>query len=192
MDSRRTRITIEIALSVALATALGMFTVWKMPQGGSVSLGMLPLIVFAFRRGLGPGLVAGALYGIVSLFVDPYPPVHWVQPILDYPVAYLLVGVSGLVSSSLTRALDTGRALTAGALMSGGVLLAALGRYAAHFASGVVFFGEFAPEGQPVWLYSALYNFYVPVSAAAALVAAIAIVPLLHRVVPVDGGRPER
>ena len=189
MDSRRTRIMIEIALSVALATVLSMFTVWKMPQGGSVSLGMLPLFVIAFRRGLGPGLVTGVLYGVVDLFIDPYPPVHWVQPILDYPVAYFLVGFAGIVKAPLVRSLDAARTLTAGLLMAGGVLVGSLGRYAAHFASGIVFFGEYAPEGQPVWLYSALYNLYVPVSAAASLVAILAVIPLLHRVMPTDTGR---
>ena len=32
----------------------------------------------------------------------------------------------------------------------------------AHFTSGVVFFATYAPEGTPVWIYSALYNaFYL-------------------------------
>jgi thiamine transporter len=185
MDRRRIRITIEIALTIALATVLSMFTVWRMPYGGSVSLGMLPLIVFAFRRGLGPGLAAGALYGIIDLLVDPYI-VHWVQPILDYPVAYLFVGLAGVVRPALDRAFDQGMTVRAGLLMAAGVALAAAGRYAAHFASGIIFFSEFAPPEQPVWLYSAIYNLYVPASAAASLVAALVIVPLLARVAPVS------
>lgn len=38
-----------------------------MPQGGAVSLEMIPLLVFAYRRGAGPGLFAGAVYGILFL-----------------------------------------------------------------------------------------------------------------------------
>lgn len=186
MDRRRIRISIEIALTIALATVLSMFTVLKMPYGGSVSLGMLPLIVIALRRGLGPGLAAGALYGVVDLMIDPYI-VHWVQPILDYPVAYAMVGLAGIVRAPLARAMDSGAALSAGVIMAGGVAIAAIGRYAAHFVSGMVFFSEHAPEGQAVWLYSALYNLYVPASAAASLAAAWVLVPLLARVVP-----PER
>jgi energy-coupled thiamine transporter ThiT len=91
MRERRTRLLLEIALTIALATVLSMLTIWRMPQGGSVSLGMLPLFVLAFRRGLVPGLVAGALYGLVDLMVNPYV-VHWAQLILDYPLAYLLGG----------------------------------------------------------------------------------------------------
>ncbi len=186
MSSRRTRITVEIALTIALAVVLSMFTLLKMPQGGSVSLGMLPLFVLALRRGLGPGLVAGGLYGLVDLLVDPYPPVHWVQPLLDYPIAYLLVGLAGVATPVLARALDAKAAVRTALAIAGGILVGATGRYLAHFVSGMVFFGEYAPEGQPVWLYSAIYNLYVPVSAAAALAAAVVLIPTLHRVAPVQ------
>lgn len=184
MRERRTRLLLEIALTIALAAVLGMITIWRMPQGGSVSLGMLPLFVLAFRRGLLPGLVAGGLYGLVDLIVNPYPPVHWVQPVLDYPVAYLAVGVAGVVSVPLARTLDAGTRRDATVLMLAGISVGAAGRYLAHWLSGVVFFGEYAPAGQPVWLYSALYNLYVPVSAAACFLAALVVVPALHRIVP--------
>ncbi len=183
MDSRRTRVLIEIALSVALAAVLAMITVWRMPQGGSVSLNMLPLFIIALRRGTGAGLAAGALYGAVDFLVNPYI-VHWIQPILDYPVAYGLVGLSGVVSRPLKAALSQAAYGASVAWAAAGIALGGLGRYIAHFASGVVFFGSFAPEGQPVWLYSALYNTYVPVSAAAALAAAIVILPVLERAMP--------
>jgi thiamine transporter len=184
MRERRTRLLLEIALTIALAAVLSMFTVWRMPQGGSVSLGMLPLFVLAFRRGLLPGLVAGGLYGLVDLMVDPYPPVHWIQPILDYPVAYLLVGLSGVVASVLAPVLRARARRRAALLMAAGITIGAAGRYVAHFISGMVFFGEFAPAGQPVWLYSALYNLYVPVSAAVCFAAAIVVVPALAGILP--------
>lgn len=184
MKDRRTRLLLEIALTVALAAVLSMYALWRMPQGGTVSLGMLPLFVLALRSGLGPGLVAGGLYGIVDMLIDPFPPVHWVQPILDYPVAYLLVGLAGAVSGSLARALSGNARYRAIAYIAAGIALGALGRYLAHWTSGVIFFGEYAPPGQPVWLYSALYNLYVPVSAAGCLAAALAIVPALDRIVP--------
>lgn len=185
MKELRTRLLLEIALTIALAAVLSMFTVWRMPQGGSVSLGMLPLFVLAFRRGLLPGLVAGGLYGLVDLMVDPYPPVHWVQPILDYPVAYLLVGLAGVVSAALIPALRDRASRRIAFLMAAGITLGATGRYVAHFVSGMVFFGEFAPAGQPIWLYSALYNLYVPVSAVACFAAAAVVVPALAGILPV-------
>jgi thiamine transporter len=64
------------------------------------------------------------------------------------------------------------------------VLIAAAGRYGSHLVSGAVFFGEYAPDGQPVWVYSALYNLYVPVSAALAFVGASAVLPVLSKAAP--------
>ena len=186
MKERRTRILLEIALTIALAAVLSMITIWRMPQGGSISLGMLPLFVLAFRRGLAPGLVAGGLYGLVDLMVDPYPPVHWIQPILDYPVAYVLVGLAGVVSVALTSALQARRSRRVAFLLALGITVGSAGRYLAHFVSGMVFFGEFAPAGQPIWLYSALYNLYVPVSAVACFAAAAVVVPALAGILPVS------
>ena len=42
MHESRTRVVVEIALTVALAAVLRRFAVWQMPFGGSVSLEMLP------------------------------------------------------------------------------------------------------------------------------------------------------
>lgn len=75
-SSDRTALIVEIALSVALCVVLAMVRVWRMPQAGSVSLAMVPLFVLALRRGPAVGVVAGALYGVVDFFVDPYPPIH--------------------------------------------------------------------------------------------------------------------
>jgi len=59
-------------------------------------------------------------------------------------------------------------------------------RFGAHFVSGIVFFGAYAPAGQPVALYSLIYNAtYMGPSAALCLVAALFVLPVLERAVPV-------
>ena len=188
MNERRTQLLVEIALSIALAAVLSMFTLWRMPQGGSVSLSMLPLFVLALRRGVGPGLAAGAIYGFVDLLVNPYV-VHWAQLLLDYPVAYLFVGIAGISSRPLASALGRRSAAGTSAAIALGVLLGAIGRYAAHVASGVIFFSEFAPAGQPVFLSSLLYTLSAPLSALAAFAAGLVLVPALARIVPPQTGR---
>ena len=42
-----------------------------MPQGGSVSLEMLPILYLSLRRGGAMGMVGGAVYGFVQLVTDP-------------------------------------------------------------------------------------------------------------------------
>ncbi len=180
----RTTILVEAALSVALAAVLGQLKLWEMPQGGSVSLGMLPLLVFALRRGAPWGLAAGAVYGMLSLLLEPYV-VHPVQLVLDYPAPYALLGLAGLASPAYRRAASAGRAAVAMGVASAGIALGATGRYVSHVVSGVVFFGEYAPEGQNVWIYSAVYNTYVPLAALACAAAAVALLPALQRVRPV-------
>lgn len=186
MKGSRTQLLVEIALTIALAAVLDSLRLWRMPQGGSISLTMLPLLILAFRRGLFPGLVAGALYGVIDAMVSPSPFVHWVQPLLDYPVAYMMVGLAGVMARPLSRALTQQRTLRAAAIMTAGVAIAAGSRFVVHWLSGFVFFGQYAPEGQPAWLYSALYNLYIPASAVGCLVAVLVLVPALARVLPED------
>ena len=82
---RDTRVLTEAALAVALSFVLGFVVLFKMPYGGSVSLEMIPLILLALRQGWKVGVVAGAVYGLLDLAIDPYV-VHPVQFILDYPL----------------------------------------------------------------------------------------------------------
>lgn len=184
MRNERVRILVEIALTIALAAVLNWLKIWRMPNAGTVSFVMLPIVVLALRRGLVVGLLTGALYGVVDFFVDPYPPVTWIQPLLDYSVAYALVGFAGVLSPLWHRAHSAGnKAAAAGAIVAA-CLVGAAGRYVAHVISGVVFFAEYAPKGQPVLVYSALYNLYVPISAVLAAVAALVLLPALERAVP--------
>ena len=55
------------ALSIALAFVLSYIKIWRMPNSGSVTLAsMLPLMLFAASYGVGPGLLAGAAYGMLQ------------------------------------------------------------------------------------------------------------------------------
>jgi thiamine transporter len=179
-----------VGLTIALAAVLHAFALWQMPQGGSVSLSMLPLFVLALVRGPVIGVVGGALFGIVDFIMEPYV-FHWAQVLLDYPVAFGLCGLAGVVTVALATRLDAGgRSGTVWALIVAGVAVGAVGRYAAHVLSGVVFFASYAQElGQaPVW-YSLAYNSFVLVSAVACAPIAALIVPRLWPFVKVEVSR---
>jgi len=132
----------EIAIFVALATALSFITFIVFPQGGSVTAGsMVPILWLALRRGPKIGLFTGAVYGLVQLAVMPqiyYP----VQVLLDYPLAFGCLGLAGFFQK---------RALI-------GVVVGVTGRFIMHLVSGAFFFAAFAPVGMNPWVYSALYN----------------------------------
>jgi thiamine transporter len=182
MRSARVRVLVEIALTIALAAVLNTLRIWRMPNAGTVSLVMLPIIVLGLRRGLRIALAAGALYGLVDFFVDPFPPLHWAQFVLDYPVAYAAVGLAGVFALAWHSACDRGQVTRAlWRVVLPAAIIASAARYGVHVLSGYIFFGEYAPPGQPVLVYSLLYNLYVPISGALCFIAALLVMPALER-----------
>lgn len=84
------------ALSIALSFVLSYVKLFRMPQGGSVTLAsMLPLMLFSAAYGVGPGLLAGASYGLLQYLQGGYF-AHPIQFLLDYPLAFALIGLAGL------------------------------------------------------------------------------------------------
>ncbi|MCX7719752.1 MAG: energy-coupled thiamine transporter ThiT [Dictyoglomus thermophilum] len=98
MQKRSIRMLTEGALSIALSLLLWYLRIGAMPQGGSISLQMLPLFVFALRWGAIPGILVGLTYGVIHSLQDMYV-VHWLQYLLDYPIAFGLIGLSGVVKN---------------------------------------------------------------------------------------------
>ncbi len=98
MQRKSIRMLTEGALSMALSLLLWYLRIGAMPQGGSISLQMLPLFVFALRWGFIPGLLVGVTYGLIHSLQDMYV-VHWLQYLLDYPIAFGLIGLSGIVKN---------------------------------------------------------------------------------------------
>lgn len=124
-----------------MSVALSFIKLFSMPQGGSVSLAALPLLIFALRRGAGPGFTAGFVTGVLRLFLGAYI-IHPAQALLDYPLAYAALGFAGFFPHKKYF----------------GVVCALLLNMAAAVLSGVVFFSSYAPQGTNVWLYSTVYN----------------------------------
>jgi len=167
-------------------------SLWKITlpwnfAGGSVSLVMLPLFVLSLRRGVLAGVCAGAMFGVFEYFREPFF-VHPAQVLLDYPLAFAACGIAGLGRASVQSLLHNGTPAKAGLATVPWVIAGGAGRFAFAFFSGIIFFGANAPEGQPVWIYSAVYNasYVVPSLVACALLTAV-LVPALERAVPSGG-----
>ena len=169
---RDPRVLTEAALAVALAFVLGLIKVFEMPFGGSISLEMVPLILLAVRQGPWVGIAAGAVYGLLDLITPPVFAVHPVQVLLDYPLAFGVLGLAGFF-----------RPTVRGAIL--GAVVAVLARFLCHFVSGVVFFASYAPEGWNPFVYSAAYNlaYLIP-----SLIIALVVVVVLLRAL--EGAQP--
>ena len=162
----------EIAVAVALAAVLGQLRLFMMPQGGSVSLELLPLIFVAVRRGVVPGLVAGLLYGALQLGLPGAFVLHPAQALLDYPLAFMALALAGFVRVGRL----TGRSGALRLLLA--VAVAVAGRFVFHFLSGLVFFAEYAPHWEAPWLYAITYNLLYLVPEAA--LSVVLLWPLLR------------
>ena len=137
-----TKIIAEIVVFVSLATALSYIKVFSLPQGGSVTAAsMVPIIWLALRRGPKVGLFAAAVYGLVQLVIGPYI-FHPAQVLLDYPIAFGMLGLAGFFQKRPFLGVNVG----------------IIGRFLAHFFSGIIFFADYAPEGMHPGIYSAVYN----------------------------------
>jgi thiamine transporter len=138
------KILSEAVVLVALAGALNFVKIYTLPQGGSITAGaMVPICLFALRRGVRWGVFAGVVFGfVVMLNPADFYVVNPIQLLLDYPLAF---GALGLAGAFRTHPIV-------------GVGGALFGRFVCHFISGVVFFSMFAPPGMSSFLYSAIYN----------------------------------
>ena len=66
-SSKTVRSLVESAMMVALATVLSIFKLIEMPYGGSVTIAsMLPMVILAYRNGIGWGLGSGLVYAAIQ------------------------------------------------------------------------------------------------------------------------------
>lgn len=151
---------IEVAIFTALALVLDLipflqFKIWA--QGGSISFAMIPIFIVAFRWGIKGGLISGFLWGILQVAVGAAYILYPLQGIIDYGFAFTALGVAGIFAKHIQEAIKEGKTRTYLFYITLGVFIGSMLRFIAHYFAGVVFF-ESAIEGQPVWLYSFVYN----------------------------------
>ena len=133
MEHSKTRMIAEAGVAIAIAQVLSFITLFHMPQGGSIkAASMVPLMIFAYRWGGTRGIWAGIVYGILHFLLGFKSSIHYLSIILDYLVAYGVIGVCGYFKDNMTG------------LVSG--------------SSGAVVFASYAPQGQNPWIYSMIYN----------------------------------
>ena len=163
---KATRALVEGALMVAAAEALGYIKLSHMPEGGSVSLMMLPIVLYALRWGTLNGLLAGCALGIIDFMLGGGIAIGWQSILGDYVIACTLIGLAGVGHKKGVPGVILGS------------IVGCLGRYAAVWVTGATLWGEYMYDiyGLPMtneWVYSALYNLPVLVSGVLTTVIAV-------------------
>lgn len=155
------------AISVAMSFALSYIRFLKLGQGGSITFAsLLPLIVYCCMFGTRRGIIVCVIYGVLQSIQDPFI-IHPMQFLLDYPLAFGLIGVSGIFMEKGVFKKNKVAAFIAGAV------LAVLLRYACHVCSGIFAFASYADVEKygSVIAYSFAYNSFALIDMLISIVA---------------------
>jgi len=138
-------VLIKTAVLLAVTFVLNNVTLFRMPQGGSITaFSMFTLFLVSYLFGPRQGILAGLAYGLIDLVLNPYI-IHPVQLFMDYPLGFGAIGIGGLLRNSKNG-------------MIKGYCIGALGRYLVVVLSGIIFWGMYAAEGFNAVSWSFFYN----------------------------------
>lgn len=145
----------ESAVMLGLATALSMVKLFDLPAGGSVTVfSMLPILIIAYRYGVGFGIGVGSLYGVIQMILGmntlSYATNAWAAVciiLFDYVVAFASLSMGGAFRKLKCQPLG----------FSVGMALGCAMRFICHFITGVTVWSAYA-EDMNVALYSLIYN----------------------------------
>lgn len=148
-----TKVMAEIALMAALAFVLDLLqsAICKFmpfwPNGGSVGIAMIPIIILAYRRGTLCGLLGGFIVGLMDMLdgvsISPMADVAWkaiLSAALDYVLCWTLVGFAGVFSKKIKNSKTKNEIMIWGGT---GALLAGFLKFLSNFLSGLFMWPSF-------------------------------------------------
>lgn len=178
MRNSKVKMLTECAVMIALAFALSFAKVYQMPLGGSVTIAsMLPVMLIGLKYGSLVGIGTGFVYSLTQAAqalaegnVFPFCESGFtliICVLFDYLVPFTVIGLAGIFKElKIVKNPEI-------AFYTGAVSVVVL-RFVCHFITGVVIWGQWAPEGMGKYLYSLAYNgSFLAADFAVCLVAAI-------------------
>ncbi len=158
---------IAIFIAIGIIFEILASLIFRMPQGGSVSLVMLPLVIIGYKYDVKTTIMSGILIGILQgIFIPPIF-VSFVQYLLDYVLAFGFLGLGCIFIKNKDKRLALKLDL--------GILLSYALRYISHVISGAIYFGEYAGNKQVI-LYSMAYS---ATTLLTQLIVALVLCPLV-------------
>ncbi len=154
------------ALSLTLAFVLSYFKLFSLPFGGTITLvSMLPIFAYAAYFGPVYGFTAAFAFSLLQVIQGAYI-VHPIQFVLDYFVAFTLMGVASFFPKNVPL----------------GAAVAGLSRMLASTVSGAIFFKDagFSYGFANPWVYSLIYN-GLTIGVDTLLCVAVAALPPVKR-----------
>jgi thiamine transporter len=124
-----------------------------------LSLGLIPLAVYAVRRGAGPAIAVGAVWGLLHIIGGKAYIITPLQFIFEYPFAFAFGGMFGIFAARIRSALaGSGASLVKWIVCAS--LVTAFSRWFWHFLAGGLIWAELMPDGVNLnpWVYSLIMN----------------------------------
>ena len=137
MTSVKLRVWIEGAIVAALAIVLSMIPT-TIGTSFTISLGMIPLSIYAIRRGLATGLFSGLVWGLLHFVTGDVWFLSVSRVIIEYVIAFTFAGFAGIFTSRIQKNMHNGQKGTL-SLMVGAVFIGTLARFFRHFVAGFIF-----------------------------------------------------
>lgn len=153
----KTKILVEGTVVAALALVLS-FIPTTIGSSFTISLGMIPLTLFALRRGLKPALMSAFIWGILHFPASQVVYLSIIQVLIEYPIAFTFAGFAGLYAKKVQKALSEQDMWSVRKNIVFGTFIGTGARFFWHFIAGVVFWGSYALWGMNPWIFSLVMN----------------------------------
>ncbi len=159
-------IAVFSSLAIVLDYVCGLIKIG--PNGGSINIAMLPILIVSYRWKAKGGLISGLLVGTIQLIwassiINP------IQAILDYVLSYTVIGLSGLFYHNI----DNLKKFKKNLILIIGAIISILIRLCIATISGIVFW-------QTPFTASLIYNIsYLLPSGAICIVLLIILINVL-------------
>lgn len=153
MRNKNFSVWMEGTIVAALAIVLSLIPT-NIGPSFTVSLGMIPLTLYAFRRGFVPAVYAGFLWGILHFVIGNAYILSPLQGFIEYFIAFAFAGFGGLFAKRIQLLSDGNRVRQLNLFIVLGTFTGTMARFFWHFLAGYYFWGSYAPEGMGAFAYS--------------------------------------
>jgi thiamine transporter len=149
-----------LAMFIVLDYMSNMIGIFRMPQGGTLGLGVIALLLASYDLGWKKGVAVGLLSVLLQWMTGAMWFLNWFQFILDYLLAFGIYGIACLVPTT-----KIGKQM-----LLWGVVVTNLIRFASHTIAGVLFY-------EVTWWGSLAYNgwYMIPTMVVALIVVALVL-----------------
>ncbi|MCB9498557.1 MAG: energy-coupled thiamine transporter ThiT [Bacillales bacterium] len=145
---KREKLTIKkmclIAAFAAIAIVSYYFIAIPFFWGSEITFGPIAIMLAGFLLGAPSGIITGIITFLVC--IPKWGIIHPAQIATEYYFCFTALGLTGLFKTDRKN-------------VTLGVIIVSLISLTGHFLTGVIFYGQYAPDGMAVWWYSLAYNF---------------------------------